>query len=237
MVLSDRDLKQRVGAFKESDGVIFQTEVAQNFYSSDVIKKSVVIHNAVGNPYVYKIGQADRKVKKFVAIGRLENRQKDYVTMIDAFEQFLTFYPDFYLEIFGEGSDEAFLTGYIRGKNLTNKVILMGTRVDAIMEANSATAYLISSRYEGMPNALMEAMAIGLPCISTDCHTGPRELIDDGVNGLLVPVGDAEAMCDAMLRIVREPLLAKKLGGAARKILEGHSIDEIAQKYLDFIIK
>ena len=88
--------------------------------------------------------------------------------------------------------------------------------MDISEEYAKADAFVLSSDFEGQPNALMEAMAAALPCVSTDCPTGPSELIRDGTDGLLVPCGDEERMLEAMARLVEDPAMAEEMGRNAR---------------------
>lgn len=92
----------------------------------------------------------------------------------------------------------------------------------------------MTSIYEGMPNALMEAMGIGMPCVSTNCEYGPAELVQDGVNGLLVPVGDVVAISEAISRMVDDREFAAECGRNARGILKTNSIDEVCSRFRDF---
>jgi len=226
------DLKKEI--FKNSDGVIFQTKRAQEFYSDAIRDKSVVIHNAVGNPLVYDVKDIPMREKKISAIGRL-TKQKDYPTLLRAFKIVLAEYPDFTLEIFGSGEDEAALKELTCELGISENVIFKGACKDAIIQASNSTCYVMSSLYEGMPNALMEAMAVGLPCISTDCPNGPAELITSGENGILVPVGDSEAIASAIKSLIQNSEYAEALGKKAKGILNTHSIENIASKYLEFI--
>jgi glycosyltransferase involved in cell wall biosynthesis len=113
----------------------------------------------------------------------------------------------------------------------------MGVAKDAVLKIADSSVYVMSSKFEGMPNALMEAMAIGLPCVSTDCPNGPAELIENGVNGLLVPVGDVEALSEAIIKMIEDREFAERCGKNARKILETHSIDQKAKEYAEYIEK
>lgn len=102
----------------------------------------------------------------------------------------------------------------------------------------NAGIFVLSSNYEGMPNALMEAMALGLPCISTDCPVGgPKTLIKNGENGLLVPVGDEEALSIAILKLIEDNELSQKIANNALKISEKFNPNIINQQWEDFINK
>jgi glycosyltransferase involved in cell wall biosynthesis len=105
---------------------------------------------------------------------------------------------------------------------MTDRIVLKGRSEDMLSILRSSDAFLMTSDYEGMPNALLEAMVVGLPCISTDCRTGPKDMIDDGVNGYLVKTGDAESISRAIVKMAQmSDTEAKKMGSAAReKILD-----------------
>ena len=220
--------------FDASDGVVFQTDRAKKLFKEDIQKKSVVIHNAVGNELVYECPHALERKNTISAMGRLSD-QKDYPTLIKAFAAVLKKHPDFTLEIYGDGPDKNKLINHIDELGLSDKVILRGVHGDAILQMANSACYVMSSKFEGMPNALMEAMGIGLPCVSTDCPFGPAELIEDGVNGVLVPVGDAEKMADSISKFIEDKEFAAKCGENAKKILQNHSIESISKQYLDFI--
>ena len=101
---------------------------------------------------------------------------------------------------------------------MTDRIVLRGRSEDVLSILRSSDAFLMTSDYEGMPNALLEAMVVGLPCISTDCRTGPKDMIDDGVNGYLVKTGDAESISRAIVKIAQmSDTEAEKMGSAARE--------------------
>ena len=116
--------------------------------------------------------------------------------------------------------------------HLEDRVFLVGRVTDIEAKYEEADAFVFSSDYEGCPNALMEAMAVGLPCISTDCVTGPSMIIESGKNGFLVPVGDVEAMSRAMEYLIEKPQAANALGMAARKRMEmWGSAEDLARQF------
>lgn len=229
-----RKLKLKI--YSQSNGIIFQTLRAKNFYPEAIRENGVVIHNAIGNEYVYTCPEPDNRKKKISAIGRLAD-QKDYPLLLRSFSNVTKKYPEFSLEIFGSGPDLDKLKKLCNELNISDKVIFMGSHKDAIVKASDSTCYVMSSKFEGMPNALLEAMAVGLPCISTDCPNGPAELITSGENGVLVPVGDEKALTDAILNFIENPDFANMCGRNAKKILETHNIYIKAREYMDYIIK
>ena len=223
-------------AFRVCDGIIFQTERARSWFSEDVQNKGVVIPNAVGNPDCYRVKAEPLKEKKFSAIGRL-SKQKDFPTLIRAFALFLGKHQGYRLEIFGKGEDEKDLKALCLELGIGNSVLFMGLDKNVMERISDSTAFVLSSLYEGMPNVLLEAMGIGLPCVSTDCPFGPKELINDGENGILVPVGDVEALAAAMAKIAENREFALSIAEKARAVLETNDIDVISEKYLRYVTR
>ena len=228
----DNELKKKV--FSHSDGIVFQTLRAKEWYPQKIQQKGKVIHNAVGNELVCMVPNITSRKKVISAVGRL-TAQKDYPTLFVAFNKVLEKHPEFVLEIFGNGPDEEKLKSLAKNFGLDKNIKFMGTHKDAIIQISTSACYVMSSIYEGMPNALMEAMAVGLPCVSTDCPNGPAELIENGKNGMLVPVGDADALADAIIIMIENPTFAEECGKNAKKILDTHSVEIIANQYLDYI--
>lgn len=222
--------------FYYADGVVFQTERAKTFYSKRIQEKSVVIPNAIGNDYVFKLPEIKERQNKISAIGRL-NAQKDYPTLLKAFKIVYEKHPELVLEIYGKGEKEKELKALLVDLGLSEKVVFAGVHPDAIVQVADARCFVLSSIYEGMPNALMEAMAVGLPCVSTDCPNGPAELIENGENGLLVPMRDEKAMAQAILKMIEDKEFAENCGQNAGKIKETHSIENNASQYLNYIEK
>ena len=224
--------------FATCDGIIFQTQRAKDYYFNVIGDKGIVIHNAVGNELVYKAPEVVERKNKISAVGRCAE-QKDYKTLLSAFSIVNGKYSDFTLEIFGNNdsiyAEEMKKLAFDLG--IGERVKFMGVAKDAVLKIADSSVYVMSSRFEGMPNALMEAMAAGLPCISTDCPNGPAELIENGVNGLLVPVGDADALAVAIIKMIEDRIFAEQCGKNARKILETHSIDQKAKEYAEYIEK
>lgn len=231
---NSRNKKIKRKLFKECDGIVFQTVRAMECFPLEVRKKGVVIPNAVGNELAYTVTAPEKKKNKFSAIGRL-TKQKDYPTMLRAFALFSKKYPGYELEIFGIGENKEMLENLAIKLGIGEKVKFMGSSQEALKQISDATAFLLSSIYEGIPNVLIEAMAIGMVCISTDCPFGPAEMIENCKTGLLVPVGDEQAFADAMCRVIEEPDLAKKCGENARKIKDIYNIESISARYADYV--
>ncbi len=169
-------------------------------------------------------------VKNIATFGRL-SKQKNHQLIIKAFSQISNKYPDVCMKIYGEGEEEKNIRELIVQFGLVNRVRLMGNTKNVKEKMLETDIFVLSSNYEGLPNALIEAMAVGIPCISTECPTGPRDLIKNEVNGLLVPCNDTSAMASAMERLLLSYELRKKLGIAAnKKIKEEYTIERIIKQ-------
>ena len=175
-----------------ADGCVFQTKEAQAWFPKRLQKKSTVIFNPVKEEFFH----IERKPIKgeIVTCGRLE-AQKNHKLLIDAFSDVVKVYPYARLKIYGEGSLRNSLQEQINRLDLQDKAFLMGATNDVGKALQTADLFVLSSDYEGMPNALMEAMAAGVPCISTDCPCGgPRELISNHIDGILIKVNNRKAL-------------------------------------------
>ena len=154
--------------------------------------------------------------------------------MIDSFKNAFQDVSDAELRIYGTGSQQEHLQSYIDSLKLSDKVHLMGRSNNMSQVFENTDLFVLSSDFEGMPNALMEAMASGLPCISTDCPTGPSDLIINGKNGILVPVNDKEAMSSAMKALYYDEALSLSMGEEARiHVRNICSADVISDKFIE----
>lgn len=213
--------------FGKTKAVVCQTEYQAQFFDKKVQKKCTVIINPLFDEFKNTSYEGTR-TNRIVATGRLFD-YKNHELMIRAFKKIADKYPDYVVEIFGEGPYRPQLTSIIEECGLEEKVLLSGDSSKVAEDIKDATMYVLPSDTEGMPNALMEAMALGLPVISTDCPCGgPKTLIEEGVNGLLVPVGDVDAMSKAMDRLLSDEDLRKSLSKNAKEILNRCDIEKIA---------
>lgn len=216
-----------------AEGYVFQTPDARGFFSRRIQKRSTVIMNPI-NPELPApfAGQRDKRI---VNVGRLVP-QKNQKMFIDAFALFSREYPNYIAEIYGDGPMEQELSAYIQSKKLEDKVILKGFSKNVIPEIASAGIFAMSSDYEGMSNALIEAVGMGIPCVCTDHPIGgARMTIEDGVSGYLVPVNDAPAMAEKLKAIAADPALADSFSRKGIALREKLSIDAIADQWLAYI--
>lgn len=221
---------------RTANGFVFQTKDAQRFYRMHEGTKSTVIPNPIAVHQNEKIeAWHGEREKRIVSVGRL-NKQKNHLLLIDAFSEIAEAYPEYKLYIYGDGKERAELEDRIGELNLIERVRLPGIIENVYEHTYKASAFVMSSDFEGMPNALMEALSYGIPCISTDCPCyGPRELIKSGENGYLVPVGDKTALKQRIIEIITSNELQKMLSRNAQKIIETHNIENVCLKWFNYL--
>lgn len=193
-----------------AETIVFQTKWAKSCFPKYIREKGVIIPN----PVDVGIKATKHKKNKIVAVGRLIE-QKNHKLLIDAFAKVIEKYPDYELNIYGEGRLRNELTNQIHKLNLSDKIFLMGNVVDVHEKIADAKLFVLSSDYEGLSNALLEAMSMGIPCLSSNC-AGSNEVIKHGVNGLLFPVKDVDALYESIIYIVENKDIACKIGENAK---------------------
>ena len=198
-----------------ADRIVFQSDKVRKYYSRSIQKKSCVILNPID---VRANQSCISDSHQIVAVGKLYP-QKNHKLLIDAFSMLLKDYPEYQLHIYGDGPLKGELEKQILLNNIAGKVILQGNQPNVQECISNAEMFILSSDYEGLSNALLEAMAIGIPSISTKC-AGSEEIINDGSNGLIVPVGDRDSLYKAMKSFVENRELREKIHIEAKKIRE-----------------
>lgn len=208
--------------FKKVTGAVFQTRQAMEFFPKSLQRKSVVILNPIHEKYIVQ-RENELRNKEIVQVARLDNN-KNQVMLLEAMYLVHKRYPDYILKIYGIDSHDGtkeLLEQSINQNSAQKYVKLMGNSDEIEKEIKDSAVFVLSSQVEGLPNALMEAMALGLPVVATDCPCGgPATLIENGVNGLLVPVNDKKALAEAIMKLIEDEELAKKCGIEARKIID-----------------
>jgi glycosyltransferase involved in cell wall biosynthesis len=169
----------------------------------------------------------DPRIPVILAAGRLV-RAKDYPTMIKAFSLVCKEKPS-YLVILGVGEEKGNLEKLAGELGIESRVFLLGVKNNPYGYMADADVFVLSSTREGFPNVIVESMACGTPVISTDCQSGPNEIIENGRNGLLVPMGDEKALAQALLKVINDDKLREKFSSngkiAAQKFSFQRSID------------
>ncbi|MCA2224089.1 glycosyltransferase family 4 protein [Nonomuraea aurantiaca] len=167
-----------------------------------------------------------------VAAGRLV-KQKGFDLLIPAFQQAARRHPDWRLRVYGGGPRKAELTALIAELGLEDRVQLMG-RTDRLEEKLAgASIYVLSSRFEGLPMVMIEAMGQGLPIAAFDCPTGPADVLTSGKDGLLVPPGDVAGLADALDRLMSDKALRLRMGAAARRTAANYHPDSVMPLWED----
>ena len=219
--------------YRFATGVVVQTQKNKAYFSQAVQKKSEVIYNPIDLKAYAKAALKAEKEKKIVTAGRLMP-QKNQQMMIRAFTCVYQKYPEYKLVIYGEGSGREELEQLIKELGMEGKVLLPGNVSDIHEQMKNAEMFVLSSDYEGMPNALIEAMCLGLPCISTKV-SGATDLIEHHENGLLTAVDSGEQLEKAMLELIENKELAEKLAVNAAKLNGELEVSKIMQQWTDFI--
>lgn len=222
--------KLRNWAYRHADRITFQTEDGIGYFPKDIAAKAMVIPNPVDAsvPERYE-GNRDHRV---VTVGRL-HKQKNHALLLNAFADFLIQFPDYELHVYGQGELEESLKKQAEELEIGCKVVWHGFCADVREEIRDAGMFVLSSDFEGISNSMLEALAMGIPTISTDCPIGgARIYIEDGESGLLVPTGDRRALTEAMCKVAADPELAERLSVNAAKIKEKYSLSGIADEFL-----
>ena len=225
--------------YNRADGAVFQTEGAKAFYSEKLQKRSTVIPNPVIISNKDGIRHDHSTAGREIAfVGRFELKQKRQDVMIKAMRIVLKSYPDYKLVFWGDGEDEARTKELSVSLGISDNVVFAGASSNVLADIAQSEMFVLTSDYEGIPNVLIEAMSIGMPCIATDCSPGgARMLLDNGKYGIIVPCGDEQAVADAIVTYIENKELAREYGAKAMCITERFSYDVIMQKWEDYLLK
>ncbi|MBQ8174439.1 MAG: glycosyltransferase family 4 protein [Clostridia bacterium] len=211
-------------AYAGSTVTVQQTERALRYFPNRVQKKSVIIPNPVR-----VLAEADGSAKRIVTAGRLEP-EKNQKMLIRAFADVHRDHPDWRLDIYGEGRLREELQGLIDELHLTSCVGLPGVSPTLHEEIRDASLFVLPSNSEGLSNALLEAMMMGLPCISTNC-AGSDEAIVDGENGRLISVGDTDALARVLRELVEDPDRRTAIGRAAKESADRYRVENVIAEW------
>ncbi len=209
--------------------IVFQTKQVQNLFTKRIQKNSVVIPN----PISVAAERSETTQKRIVSMGRL-TEQKNQKMLLAAFAEATKNHPEYELVIYGEGPLRGALTQQAEELHISDKVQFPGNVLNVHEKIKDAEIFVLSSDYEGLSNALLEAMQMGFPCISTMC-AGADEYIETGKNGMLVPVGDKNAMRDALLYMMEHEEETKKMGKNAKETSNLFCAENVLSKWREVL--
>ncbi len=187
-----------------ADGCVFQTTDAKRYFSKSIQKKSRIIFNEVSELF-FNVDHLPQK--NIVTVGRIIE-QKNQIMLINSFSKLLSSHNDRKLLIYGDGPLKKTLREYVKNIGLENYIYFMGLTDNVPDVLKKAELFVLTSNYEGLPNALLEALAVGVPSISTDCPCGGAKMvINNGENGFLIPVRNQEELTKKMRLLLDDKVL------------------------------
>ncbi len=223
--------------FPRAAGAVFQTGQQRAFFKPYLQENSTIILNPV-NPRYFGVERPAVREKSVVHHARLVDF-KNQPMLCRAFVRVHEKHPEYVLKLYGPDSFDGtkeILDGIIADNHAENWILLMGGCDTLERELPKGAVYAFTSDWEGLPNSLLEAMALGLPIVATDCPCGgPAEVMRDGENGLLIPIRDEDALVEALNRLIEDEAFAEKLGREARKIRERTSGDAVFEKWRSYL--
>lgn len=219
--------------YRRSDAIVFQTKCQASLMPRYLWVNSKIILNPISSELPEPYSGPRRKV--IVTSGRLEP-QKNHSMTIRAFAHFHKKHPDYKLEIFGKGSLQSELERLVREADLDDSIEFMGFSSDAIRHIRTASAFVMSSRFEGLSNSMLEALCMGVPTICTKCGGGGAEaVIQNGKNGILVDIDDDMAESVAFNKIVEDQTYSNQLSNNALMLRQSLSLETIGNEWKDVI--
>lgn len=242
--------------FRQAAGVVLQTREAYDFFPGYIRAKAVVLPNSINPDFlkaseeltlattinhdkkktVYDRVPSSVKEKRIITVGRIDDN-KNQRLLVEAYVKIADHYPDWSLELIGDGSSRQTLEEFVSTLPCKDRISFTGAVDDVAGRMSKASIFVLPSKIEGMPNALIEAMVMGMACISTDCPCGgPRDLIAaDESNGILVPVDNVDAMAMALKRLITNDTLRQSMGDNARKIIATLHPDTVNKQWKNYI--
>jgi GalNAc-alpha-(1->4)-GalNAc-alpha-(1->3)-diNAcBac-PP-undecaprenol alpha-1,4-N-acetyl-D-galactosaminyltransferase len=213
--------------YPQADRIVSVTQKISDCFPDNLKSKSIVIPNLVLTPNSESTSTLTLlKKPSLIAMGRFAE-QKGFDLLLPAFAKLAETYPDWNLTILGDGDLRPELENLRDRLGLQERVNLPGKVKNPYDFLKQADIFVMPSRYEGFPMALCEAMACGLPVISTDCPSGPAEIIQEGIDGLLVPTEDISALADAMERLISNEEERQTLAANSLEITKRFGLEKV----------
>ena len=215
-----------------ADGAVFQTEDAKRWFPKKLQRKAKVIYNVVDSKFFETTYCGEHDI---ITVGRI-SPQKNHTMLIKAFKKVHDEFPEERLVICGRTQTEMGIKELIEKLELEDSVILLGQIENVPEILSKAKLFVLSSDYEGMPNALMEAMAVGVPAISTDCPCGgPKELFGEELKNCLIPVGDIDALAKKMISFLQDDNKRKIVADKLNQRAQTFQADIIGKMWINYI--
>jgi len=221
---------------KTADAIMLQNREQAEFFPESYRDRMYIVPNPVAGKFQssQKLHYA-RQLTRICTVGRL-HPQKNFPLLISAVKEVRSQHPDIILQIYGEGEERKRLEELIAQEHLSDVCYLMGRTSQVENVLKETDLFVMSSDYEGMPNALIEAMATGVPCISSDCRTGPRSLIKEGQTGLLFKTGDLADLTQKLDWALQHPPEMNQMGKAAREdVMHTYQIENTLSSFIKMI--
>jgi glycosyltransferase involved in cell wall biosynthesis len=215
--------------YRFSSKVVVQTTQNYRYFSSRVRNKTIVIPNPVDMKGMVGAALKTEKRKRIVSVGRLIP-PKNQTLLIEAFNIISKEYPEYSLTIYGEGESRRELESFTHEFGISDRVEFPGSKQNIHELLSDASLFVLPSLYEGMPNALIEAMSLGLPCIST-LVSGADDLIQNNYNGLIVKNNDLEDMISGIRMMLTSDMLRNTCAKNATKIVEKLEPERITSEW------
>ena len=213
-------------SYRHATCVVTLTADALAYFSAAVRQKGLVIPNAVSVPPGGSGANAQQREKTVIGVGRLAH-VKGFDQLLGAFSAIAPRNREWSLVIWGEGQLRSKLETLRDDLGLHGRVLFPGWTREPAEKMRRAGLFVLSSRYEGFPNALCEAMACGLPVVSFDCPSGPREIIRDGIDGILVPPDDVQALATVMDRLMQDESERERLASRAVDVVARFGVEKV----------
>lgn len=233
------DRVQQKWLFPKAAGCVFQTTGQKEFFKPYLQDNSTIILNPV-NPKYFGVERPEVPDKVVMHHARLIDF-KNQPMLCKAFVRVHDKHPDYVLKIYGPDSKDGtkeILEKIIADNHAEDYILLMGGSDELEKEVPKGEVYAFTSDWEGLPNSLLEAMAMGMPCVATDCPCGgPRTVMRDGENGLLIPIKNEDALVEGLCRLIEDKELAKRLGKEAAKIEEITNSEAVFIQWRDYLEK
>lgn len=220
--------------FKRAAGVITQMPEQSAYLGKKISKKAILLPNPIRPDFLDDVFSEQRN-DEIVAVGRIDDN-KNQIMLVEAFDLIADKFPSINVMIYGDGDAKEKVADLIRQKGLEERVILAGHQTDIKQKIQNARIFVITSKVEGVPNALMEAMALGLVPISTDFGGGgAKQLINDGENGYIVPVDDVSAMAERLERVLMDKVLEERLRNSAIESSQRFAPEVVNRQWQEYI--